>query len=70
MSETMNKKVTEIAGFDGGCDRTGRIWVMDYKCDVCGDEEVEVLSMDGSEAEYSAGAICLKCIQTYMRIQS
>ena len=51
-----------IATFDGAYKRTGKIWIEWGPCGVCPNETL-VLAIDGSEAEYEAGRVCLECIQ-------
>lgn len=58
-----------IAVFNGGYGRRGEIALLlpspdggtMCECDVCGRQDAPVLYIDGSEGEYSGGAICLTC---------
>lgn len=47
--------------FDGDCGRQGEIWIERTQCCKCGIEH-DVLCVDASEGEYSAGRICFDCI--------
>ena len=52
----MDKEI-DIAKFDGGYGRKGRIFKSIMECSICKSKK-ECIGMDGSENEYESGAIC------------
>ena len=51
----------KLKNTDGGYGRELIISVEIGKCDVCGDDNVAVITHDGSEGEYWNGSICRPC---------
>jgi hypothetical protein len=48
--------------WDANFSRTGKMEIKKGTCLVCSKENVEVLSIDPSESEYTPGSICKECV--------
>ena len=54
------RELRQVTTFDGMSGRIGEINIVLTRCDVCG-SDAKCVYIDGSEGEYSGGAICLDC---------
>jgi len=74
--EKSGKLHKEIATFDGGYSYTGAIVISDRDnydnnaCDICKvlyEPRQPMLLIDGSDGEYRAGKVCMKCLNKIVK---
>jgi len=58
--------------FDNGYERVGEIFLESIKgkvCDLCKEEKILFLSMNGPNDEFNVGCICMDCLQKIVNEQ-